>query len=95
MTYFFHEGKIYVILNKLTKLNSDEYDAEGTGYMVINTLKETLGVSETRLAMMLVHFTYDGVYATSEERIHGGGCLNLIKNVAALLGLNEGAITGQ
>ena len=44
---------------------------------------------------MLVHFTYDGVYATSEERIHGGGCLNLIKNVAGLLGLNEGAITGQ
>ena len=47
MTYFFHEGKIFVILNKLTKLNSDEYDSEGTAYMVINTLKETLGVSET------------------------------------------------
>ena len=50
--------------------------------MLINTLLETLGVTRTRLASMLVHFVYDGVYATKEERVSGGGSLELKKKVA-------------
>ena len=65
-TYFFHEGKLHVILNKLEKMkNKDEYTAHGTAQSVINTLKETLGFSDTKLALVLKHFVYDGVYATT------------------------------
>ena len=44
---------------------------------------------------MLVHFVYDGVYATKEERVHGGGCLELKNKVASKLGLDPGSITGD
>ena len=44
MTYFFSDGKIHVILNKLQKLSTDEYDGPGTANMLINTLCETLGM---------------------------------------------------
>jgi hypothetical protein len=43
---------------------------------------------------LLVHFAYDGVYATKEQRVAGGGSLNLVKFVAVELGLEEGDITG-
>ena len=95
LTFFFHEGRIRIILNKLAKLSTDEYDAEGTAEMLINTLLETLGVTRTRLASMLVHFVYDGVYATKEERVSGGGSLELKKKVAESLGLEDGYITGD
>ena len=95
MSYFFHKGKIHVILNKLEILDSTQFDAYGTALMVVNTLMETLGVTKTKLSLILKHFTYDGVYATSEERTHGGGCLNLTKNVASILGLDDDAITGH
>ena len=35
------------------------------------------------------------VYADKEERIAGGGCLELKKNVAKLLGLDEKSISGN
>ena len=46
------------------------------------------------MAVILVHFAYDGVYATTEERVAGGGSLNLVKFVAEDLGLEEGDLTG-
>ena len=63
--------------------------------MLINTLIETLGVTRTRLAVLLVHFVYDGVYATKEERVSGGDCLELKIKVAEKLGLENGSITGD
>ena len=53
MTYFFFNGKIHIVLNKLEKLNLDEYDSIGTAQMVIRVLKETLGYTQTRLASTL------------------------------------------
>ena len=53
MTYFFFNGKIHIVLNKLEKLNLDEYDSIGTALMVIRVLKETLGYTQTRLASTL------------------------------------------
>ena len=76
-SYFFNNGKLHVILNKLHKLSTDEYSGEGTAKMLINTLCETLGVSESQLSKILKHLIYDGVYADVEERVAGGGCLEL------------------
>ena len=39
-------------------------------------------------------FSYDGVYAPAEQRVAGGGCLDLPGAVAAELGLAEGSISG-
>ena len=50
---------------------------------------ETLGVMRTRLANILVHFVYDGVYALAEERVGGGGSLNLVRFVEDELGLEK------
>ena len=69
LTYFFAEGKLHIILNNLVKLSTDEYDADGTAEMVISCLLETLGVSRSKLALMLVHFVYDGVYASKMSGI--------------------------
>ena len=63
MSYFFQDGKIYVILNKLEKLSTDDYDSIGTAKMVIRTLCDTLGIGESKLAQILKHFVYDGVYS--------------------------------
>lgn len=63
MSYFFQNGKIYVVLNKLEKLSTDDYDSIGTAKMVIKTLCDTLGIGESKLAQILKHFVYDGVYA--------------------------------
>ena len=95
LTYFFFKGKIHIILNKLEKLSSDEYDGEGTARMLIRTLCETLGVSESKLARILTHLVYDGVYANREERVQGGGGLELRKHITRLLGLDEDSITGN
>ena len=93
-SYFFNNGKLHVILNKLHKLSTDEYSAEGTAEMLICTLCETLGVSKSQLSKILKHLIYDGVYADVEERIAGGGCLELKKHVSNLLGI-DGCITGN
>ena len=48
----------------------------------------------SRLADLLLHFAYDRVYATNEQRVAGSGTLNLVYYVAAELGLEEGDISG-
>ena len=63
MTYFFCEGKLHCILNKLHKNTTDDYDSKGTATMIIKVLCETLGLTKEKLSQMLVHFIYDGVYA--------------------------------
>jgi hypothetical protein len=95
MTYFFLDGKLHIVLNKLQKLELLDYDSNGTAQMVIRVLTETLGLTETKLATILRHFVYDGVYASKQERIRGGGCLDIKKHVSELLGLGENEITGN
>ena len=94
-TYFFSEGKIHVILNKLQKLTTKDYNGIGTANMLIDTLCETLGVTKTKLSRLLKHLVYDGVYADQEERIEGGGSLELKKHVTNILGLEDHSITGN
>lgn len=45
LTYFFYNGVIYVILNKLYTMRADEYDSEGTAKAAVGTLCETLGIT--------------------------------------------------
>ena len=94
-TYFFNDGRIHVILNKLRKLSTEEYDGRGTAIMLIDTLCETLGFTKMRLSRVLKHLVYDGVYASPEERIAGGGSLDLKKHVSEILGLDPESLTGN
>ena len=93
-TYFFYDGRIHVILNKIEKLTTSDYNGPGTADMVIRVLCDTLGVSMIKLAKILVHFIYDGVYANSEERTEGGGCLELRKYIEKALNLPKNSISG-
>ena len=43
---------------------------------------------------MKVEKIFKSKFACTEERIRGGGSLNLTKHVASILGLNENQITG-
>jgi hypothetical protein len=43
----------------------------------------------------LKHLIYDGVYASMEERVAGGGSLELRKHIIKELGLDEDDITGN
>ena len=67
LTYFFRDGVIYILLNKLLVMKVDEYDSEGTARAVVDALVGTLGISRARLSDILLHFAYDGVYATKGE----------------------------
>ena len=53
------------------------------------------GVSKTKLSRILTHLVYDGVYANNEERVMGGGCLELRKHLIELLGMNKDSISGN
>jgi hypothetical protein len=56
LTFFFYGGKIYCVLNSLLKMAEEDYNATGTARMVVNNMKETLGLSRTQLASKLLHF---------------------------------------
>ena len=53
---FFYNGRIYCYLNKLATIPPENYNAEGTAALVVSTLTETLGLTQSRLANLLVHF---------------------------------------
>lgn len=95
LSYFFLDGSIYIVLNNLHKMQIKDYDAKGHANFVIQSLIETTGLSKDQLATKCVHFAYDGVYATKEERVSGGGSLSLVNHVAEELNLEPGDITGQ
>ena len=94
MTYYFWEGKINILLNRVQPMTSEDYDGVGTAEMVLTTLQDTLGLSKAAVASKCHHFVYDGVYATEEERLTGGG-LKLIDHFARRLGLQAGDISGN
>ena len=95
LTYFFHEGQIFICLNRLEKLQEDNYDGPGTAAMLVKVLRDTLGWSRPQLADRLIHMTYDGVFAETSERVRGGGSLSLRTHVCAELGLEAGSISGD
>jgi hypothetical protein len=88
VTYYFYLGKIYIYLNSIHPMKSNEYDGVRTAEFVANDLIKSLGYTKEHLAEVVSHVAYDGVYATSEERSHGGGCLSLAKNFAEHIGLD-------
>ena len=88
VTYYFYLGKIYIYLNRIHPMLSTEYDGESTAKFVADDLMMSLGYSRYQLAEKVVHVAYDGVYATPEERSHGGGCLSLTKKFAEHLDLD-------
>ena len=63
--------------------------------MLISALCDTLGFSKSQLSRALKHLVYDGVYANREERVEGGGSLELKKHVIRRLDLNGDSITGN
>ena len=93
-TYFFLYGKQHVFLNELAIMEEDDYNSEGAALSLIESLVKTLCITRADLAKILRHLAYDGVYATTEQRTAGGGCLNLIHRVASMLGVESGSITG-
>ena len=63
--------------------------------MLCVSLMHTLGLLRKKLGMLLKHLTYDGVYASSQERVRGGGSLNLVKHVEVFLNFPSGSISGS
>ena len=58
-------------------------------------LVRTLGIKREEVSEVFHHAVYDGVYATAEERVHGGGCLSLTKHLADWCGVNAHHFTGS
>ena len=89
LTFFFYEWSIYCLLNGLLKMSSAEYDSSGTASLIMTSLSETLGLSRTRLAHILLHcrfshlhFNFNFNLIQLQVRTAGGGCLDLAGNLA-------------
>ena len=95
LTYFFYKGRIHICLNSLEKMQEEDYDGPGTASMLVKVLRESTGWSRPQLAQKLVHMTYDGVFAETNERVRGGGFLSLRSHMCAELGLEQGSISGD
>ena len=89
MTYFFFEGRIHVLLNSVHKMMESEYDGPGCAEMVGNLL--TL----SQISQKFRHGTYDGVYASSEDRVAGGGSLSLMDHFANWCGTSKDFFTSH
>ena len=63
--------------------------------MLVKVLRDTTSWSMPQLPDRLIHMTYDGVFAETEERVRGGGSLSLRSHVCAELGLEVGSISGD
>lgn len=59
LTFFFMEGRIYCFLNGLISMKEDEYDSGGTGKMVVEKLKASLGMDRFVVSDKLVHFRFE------------------------------------
>ena len=73
LSYFFHNGQIFICLNRLEKLQESDYDGPGTAAMLVKVLRDATGWSRPQLANRLIHMTYDGVFAETEERVKEEG----------------------
>ena len=95
VTLFFHEGKIRGIMNDLHVMKSYEYDGVNTANLVGIDLMASLGSSKREIGEKFHHSVYDGVYATPEERVAGGGCLSLNRHLEAWCNVESNSITGH
>ena len=95
MTYFFFEGRIHAFLNSVHKMMESEYDGPGCAEMVGNLLMSSLGLTKDEVLQKFRHGTYDGVYASNEERVAGGGSLSLMKHFANWCGNPKEFFTGH
>ena len=95
MTYFFSGGKIHVLLNSVHKMKVEEYSGRGSAEMIGKTLMASLGLSKAQVGEKFRHGTYDGVYAMAEERVAGGGSLNLMLHFADWCQLPHENFTGH
>ena len=75
VTYFFYGGKLNIYLNAVHLMKSNQYSGEATAKFVGEELMRTLGLTRNEVANKFVHSCYDGVYASKDERVRGGGCL--------------------
>ena len=91
----FFEGKIHVLLNSVHKMKAEEYSGRGSAKMVGNTLMSSLGLSKEEVGDKFKHGTYDGVYATAQERVQGGGSLSLIYHFADWCELPRNQFSGH
>ena len=76
-------------------MKSNEYDGFNTSNMVGIDLMASLGLTKEEVKNIVHHFVYDGVCATPEERVAGGGCLSLINHFADWCFVEHGSITGN
>ena len=95
VTYYFYNGAIHCLLNKLYIMGSKDGDGESTAEFLVMTLMETLRMTKAVLSTKLKHIAYDGVYELSEERTRGGGGLSLIDHVADVLGVEKRSLSGH
>ena len=94
-TYYFEDGSLKILLNKVQEMSSRDYDGMGCSQMVLRVLSETLGLSLAQIREKLVHLVYDGVYGSADERLNRKGGFSVTKKLEELLNLPEGHITGQ
>ena len=95
MTYFFFEGRIHVLLNSVHKMKVEEYDGRGSAEMVGNVLMKSLGLTREEVGKIFRHGIYDGVYASTDERVAGGGSLSLMHHFADWCQLPEHYFSGH
>lgn len=76
-------------------MNPEEYSGAGAAEMLGKVLMTSLGLSKEDVAEKFCHGTYDGVYATTQERVRGGGSLNLIHHFAEWCNKPKTALTGH
>jgi len=55
ITFFFYNGRIHCLLNALLHMDLEAYNAAGTAELIVNSLRETLGLTRTQLASVLLH----------------------------------------
>ena len=78
VTYFYFKGKLHIYLNSIHPMKSFEYSGEETAKFVGEELMRTLGLTRNEVASKVTHGVYDGVYASREERVRGGGSLRKV-----------------
>ena len=78
LTYFFHNGVIYIILNKLFVMAAVEYNSEGTARSVVGHLMETLGL--TRFVMHIIKIIIIMYYAYALCKSYGPGFFSSVDN---------------
>ena len=59
LTFFFLEGKIHCLLNGLISMKEDEYDSAGTAKMVVDKVKNSLGIDRFGACDKMVHCRFE------------------------------------